>query len=242
MLIDHHIDQLYTVGDWWRYGVSRFREAGLSFGHGCVCAVDEVSYTILHVLHFPLDTPIVDLFSCRLVEEEQRRIAAVFQDRINSHRPMAYIVREAWLQDWKFYVDERVIIPRSFIAELLPLAFHPWIEYPELVHSALDLCTGSGCLAVLMSHYFPDAQIDAVDLSSDALDVARVNVERYGLGDRIHLHESDLFSELNRQGGKIHYDLIVVNPPYVDAHGMYHLPKEYHHEPRLALEAGGRWS
>ena len=226
-------NELSTLRDMLRFGVSRFTEAGLSFGHGSDNAYDEAVYLILHTLKLPLDRlePFLD---ARLVDEEIRQVLDVLARRVNLRTPAAYLTREAWLGEYRFYVDERVIVPRSFIAELLPEALEPWIEYPELVHRALDMCTGSGCLAVLLADLYPDADVDAVDLSADALAVAQINVEQYGLQERIELIQSDLFSAL---AGR-EYDLIISNPPYVDAPSVAALPEEYLREPALALGSG----
>ncbi len=228
-------DELHTIGDWWRYALSRFNEAQLYFGHGCTNAADEAAYLVLHSLHLPLDD-MSNVFSCRLTQEERRRIYELIRQRIETRLPMPYITHEAWLKDYSFYVDERVLIPRSFIAELMPDSLNQWIEYPELIHSALDLCTGSGCLAILLAQYYPDAAIDALDISQDALDVARINIDCYGLQDRIRLIQSDVFSGLDPSSHK--YDLIISNPPYVDDDAMNTLPQEYQHEPSLALASG----
>lgn len=224
---------LTTIRDFLRFGVSCFTEAGLFFGHGNASAYDEAAYLILHTLHLPLDnlTPFLD---AKLTPEEIHAVLTKFEDRIHTRKPAAYLTHEAWLGPYRFYVDERVIVPRSFIAELIPDALAGWIEYPELVHRALDLCTGSGCLAILLAEHYPDAEIDAVDLSQDALDVAAINVEQYGLASRIRLLKSDLFSAVEAE----HYDLIVANPPYVDAPSVAALPSEYQHEPSLALGSG----
>lgn len=232
-MFDQAAVQLSTVRDLLRFAVSRFTEAGLSFGHGSDNAYDEAVYLILHTLKLPLDRlePFLD---ARLVDEEIRQVLDVLARRINLRTPAAYLTREAWLGEYRFYVDERVIVPRSFIAELLPEALEPWIEYPELVHRALDMCTGSGCLAVLLADLYPDADVDAVDLSADALAVAQINVEQYGLQARIELIQSDLFSAL---AGR-EYDLIISNPPYVDAPSVAALPEEYLREPALALGSG----
>ncbi|OYY02263.1 MAG: ribosomal protein L3 N(5)-glutamine methyltransferase, partial [Mehylophilales bacterium 35-46-6] len=156
-------------------------------------------------------------------------------ERISKHTPTAYLLKEAWLQGLKFFVDERVLIPRSFIAELLVNdGLQPWIEYPELVNSAADLCTGSGCLGVLLADAYPDAEIDVIDISPDAIDVCNINIANYGLQDRVHAIKSDMFSALK---GK-QYDLIISNPPYVDAPSMAELPAEYRNEPQLALGSG----
>ncbi|MFA7270745.1 MAG: 50S ribosomal protein L3 N(5)-glutamine methyltransferase [Sterolibacterium sp.] len=227
------LDQLQTVRDWLRYAVSRFTEAGLFFGHGCDNAYDEAAWLILHTLHLPRHRlePFLD---ARLMRSERLAVHHMLQQRIAKRIPTAYLTQEAWLGDFRFHVDERVIVPRSYFAELLEDGFAPWLESPEELELALDLCTGSGCLAILMAHAFPAARIDAVDLSPDALAVARRNVADYGLEDRVSLVEADLFGGLDKR----RYDLIVSNPPYVTAAAMATLPQEYRHEPALALAAG----
>lgn len=227
------IDQLQTVRDWLRFAVSRFNEAGLCFGHGCDNAYDEAAWLILHTLHLPRERlePFLD---ARLTRDERLAVHHLLQQRIAKRMPTAYLTREAWLGEFRFYVDERVIVPRSYFGELLADGFAPWIESPDSVQSALDLCTGSGCLAILMAHAFAEARIDAVDLSPDALAVAQRNVAEYGLHEQVRLLESDLFSALKKH----RYDLIVSNPPYVTAAAMAALPPEYRHEPAVALAAG----
>ena len=227
------IDQMQTVRDWLRYAVSRFTEAGLFFGHGCDNAYDEAAWLILHTLHLPRDRlePFLD---ARLTRSERLAVHHMLQQRIAKRLPTAYLTKEAWLGEFRFFVDERVIVPRSYFAELLEEGFAPWLEAPEEVEQALDLCTGSGCLAILMAYAFPAAKVDAVDVSSDALAVARRNVADYALEGRIRLHQADLFATL----GKQRYDLIVSNPPYVTSAAMAALPQEYRHEPALALAAG----
>ncbi len=227
------VGQLSTVRDWLRYAVSRFNEAGLYFGHGSQEAYDEAAYLILHTLHLPLDRlePFLD---ARLLAGEAERLAELLDRRVEQRIPAPYLTHEAWLQGYRFYVDERVIVPRSFLAPLILEQFQPWLMEPERVTRALDLCTGSGCLAILLAEAFPDAAIDAVDLSGDALAVARRNVADYQLDERIELIQSDLFDRL--QGRR--YDLIVSNPPYVDAAAMAALPREYRHEPEMALGSG----
>lgn len=226
-------DLLVTPRDWLRYAVSRFGEAGLVFGHGSQDAYDEAAYLILHALHLPVDRlePFLD---ARLLPEERRIVAAILRRRIDERLPAAYLTNEAWLGPYRFYVDQRVIVPRSYLAELLEDGLQPWIEAPERIGDALELCTGSGCLAVIMAHVFPAAQIDAVDLSADALAVARRNVADHGLEDRIHPIEGDLFGPV---AGRV-YALILANPPYVTAAAMASLPPEYRHEPPLALAGG----
>ena len=224
---------LQSVRDWLRYAVTRFGEARLSFGHGTTNAYDEAAYLILHALHLPLDRlePFLD---ARLTHPERLQLAQLLERRIDQRVPAAYLTHEAWLGDFRFYVDERVIIPRSFIAELLPDGLTPFIGDPDRVASALDLCTGSGCLAILLAHAYPRADVDAVDVSSDALAVAQRNVADYGLADRVNLIRSDLFSNLPEKS----YDLVISNPPYVTAMAMEELPPEYRHEPGIALAGG----
>lgn len=223
---------LHTLRDFLRFAVSRFQQAGLVFGHGSDNAHDEAAYLILHTLHLPLDMlePYLDAV---LLADEKTELLGKLRERIEQRVPVAYITQHARQGDFDFYVDERVIVPRSFIYELLGEPLSPWIEYPELVHRALDLCTGSGCLAIQMAAHYPAAQIDAVDISLDALEVAAVNVEDYDLQERIQLVHTDLFEGLEGT-----YDLIVSNPPYVDAESVDALPEEYLHEPELALGSG----
>jgi ribosomal protein L3 glutamine methyltransferase len=226
-------ESLITVRDWLRFAVSRFNEAQLFFGHGSDNAFDEAAYLILHTLHLPLDRlePFLD---ASLTHGESEQVQAVIERRVRDRVPAAYLTHEAWLGEHRFYVDERVIVPRSFIAELLREQLAPWVGNADDVTSVLDLCTGSGCLAILAALAFPNSAVDAVDLSKDALDVAARNVADYGLQDRIELIESDLFAAL--QGRR--YDLILSNPPYVDAVSVATLPPEYLAEPSLALGSG----
>lgn len=225
--------QLQTPRDLLRFAVSRFNEANLFFGHGSTSAYDEAVYLILHTLHLPLDRmePFLD---ARLTMAELEQVLNIIERRAKEKIPAAYLTKEAWLGDFSFYVDERVIIPRSFIAELLRDQLAPWIGEPDDVHYALDLCTGSGCLAILLAHAFSNAEVDAVDISHDALEVAERNVREYGLEARINLVRSDLFTELADR----RYDLIISNPPYVSAAAMETLPEEYRHEPHSALASG----
>lgn len=225
--------ELATVRDWLRFAVSRFNEAGLFFGHGAGNAFDEAAYLILHGLHLPIDRldPFLD---ARLLPEEAERLSKLLERRIRERLPAPYLTGEAWLQGYRFRVDPRVIVPRSFLAPLILEHFQPWLAEPEAVTRALDLCTGSGCLAILLAEAFPNACVDAVDLSTDALEVARQNVADYGLADRLSLHGGDLFAPL----GEATYDLILSNPPYVNAESVAALPAEYRHEPALALGSG----
>ncbi|MDP2805817.1 MAG: 50S ribosomal protein L3 N(5)-glutamine methyltransferase, partial [Gallionellaceae bacterium] len=225
--------ELHTLRDWLRFTVSAFSENKLSFGHGSASAYDEAAYLILHTLHLPLDTlePFLD---ARLTSHEKMALSELLQQRVEKKVPAAYLTHEAWLGTLRFYVDERVIVPRSFIAELLHENLFPWVENPESVSNVLDMCTGSGCLAILAAHVFPNASVDAVDLSTDALAVAERNINDYQLQSRVQRIESNLFAKLS--GKK--YDVIISNPPYVDAESVAALPAEYLHEPKLALGSG----
>jgi len=224
---------LRTVRDHLRFAVSRFNEAKLFFGHGSDDAYDEAAYLVLHTLHLPLDRlePFLD---AALTHTEMFEVLNIIEKRVEQRIPAAYLTHQAFLGEFSFYVDERVIVPRSFIAELLHEQLVPWIVEPEDIRSVLDLCTGSGCLAILAAYAFPYAEVDAVDLSPDALSVAERNVANYDLQERVNLIESDLFAKL----GNKQYDLIISNPPYVDAASVAALPQEYLHEPKLALGSG----
>jgi len=224
---------LVTLRDWLRFAVTRFGERGLSFGHGTTNAYDEAAYLLLHALHLPLERlePFLD---ARLTQAERAELAHLLDRRIEERIPAAYLTHEAWLGDFRFYVDERVLIPRSYIAELIPDALEPFVGGVDAVRAALDMCTGSGCLAILLAHAYPGADVDAVDVSADALAVAQRNVADYGLADRINLIRSDLFANLSGKD----YDLIISNPPYVTAPAMEALPPEYRREPKLALAGG----
>lgn len=222
-----------TVRDLLRFAVSRFNQADVSFGHGSANAYDEAAYLVLHTLHLPLDLlePFLD---ARLSAAEIDAVLNVIERRATERVPAAYITQEAWMHGFRFYVDERVIVPRSFIGELLQDGLQPYVEDPEQVSAVLELCTGSGCLAILAAHAFPNADIDAVDLSAPALEVATRNVADYKLDDRIALFEGDLYAPLAER----RYDVIITNPPYVNAASMQELPAEYRHEPDMALAGG----
>ena len=208
-----------------------FRSARLHFGHGTSNARDEAAWLVGHVLGIhPGDVHMHR--QKELTAREARQIRGITKRRIRGRIPLAYLLKEAWLDGRTFYVDRQVIVPRSYICELLRERLRPWLRRP--VRRALDLCTGSGCLAILTAFAFPRAQVDAADISVAALNVARINVKKYGLRRRLRLIRSDLFSALSRE----RYDLIVTNPPYVDARTMRGLPREYRREPRLALGAG----
>jgi ribosomal protein L3 glutamine methyltransferase len=225
--------ELVTLRDWLRYAVTRFNRGELFFGHGSDNAWDEAVYLLLHTLALPLDRLEPFLDACIPIEERVD-LLEVIERRVTERVPAAYITGEAWLGPYRFKVDPRVIVPRSYFANLLAQGLAPWIDDPaEVVHAA-DICTGSGCLAILMADAFPSAIIDAVDLSPEALEVAHENVVDYGLTQQVRLHEGDTFAPL----GDRRYDLIVSNPPYVTADDMATLPEEYRHEPAMALGSG----
>ena len=222
-----------TLRDVLRHAVTRFNTEQLYFGHGSDNAFDEAVYLILHTLKLPLDQldPFLD---ARLTEQEINVLLSLIERRAKDRVPVAYLTNEALLGSYRFYVDERVIVPRSFIAELIPEQFQPWIADPDAIRNVLELCTGSGCLAIMLADAFTNAQIDAVDLSADALQVAEKNIVDYALQNRIMLHHSDLYDTLPNKK----YDLIVTNPPYVNSKSMAILPAEYQAEPQMALAGG----
>lgn len=230
------VASLETLRDWLRYGVSRFREAELSFGHGTATALDEAAYLILFALHLPIDE-LEPWLDARLTSAERRKIAVLFEQRVSTRKPASYLTQEAWIQGYKFYVDERVIVPRSFIGELIAggEGLEDIVGDADSVNNVLDLCTGSGCLAILAAMMFEDAKVDAADIDADALDVARRNIADYGLEDRVRPRKSDLFSGLKKR----RYDLILCNPPYVTDEAIAAFPAEYQAEPKIA-HAGGK--
>jgi ribosomal protein L3 glutamine methyltransferase len=222
-----------TPRDLLRYAVTRFNTAKLFFGHGSAEAFDEAAYLILHTLKLPLDKlePFLD---ARLLQEEVLQVLNVIERRVSERVPAAYITNEAWLGSYNFYVDERVLVPRSFIAELIPNQFSPWVADPDAVENVLELCTGSGCLAIMLADAFPNALVDAVDISKDALAVAERNIRDYKLDGRVNPIESDLYQNVPFKK----YDLIISNPPYVNSDSMGKLPPEYMREPQIALAGG----
>ena len=221
-----------TVRDFILWAERRFDQAGLYFGHGTDNARDEAVWAVIATLHIPFGR--LDAEAGRLLNaSEQQAVRELVAARVGTRKPLAYLLHEAWFAGLKFYVDERVIVPRSLIGDFIPDRFQPWID-PARVHRILDLCTGSGCIAIAAARAFPQAQVDAVDISPAALAVAAINVERHGLGARVRLVQSDLYQGL---GGR-RYDLILTNPPYVDAADMAALPDEYRHEPTVALASG----
>lgn len=212
---------------------SRLHQARVAFGHGTNNAWDEAVYLVLHALRLPLDE-LAPVLGHKVSAAGRRRALRLVDARIRRRVPAAYLTREAWLGDYRFYIDARAIVPRSFIAELLRERLAPWLARRRRIKRALDLCTGSGCLAVILATIFPAAHVDAVDISRPALAVARRNVAAYRLQRRVRVLRSDMFSALRGE----RYDLIIANPPYVSASVMHKLPREYRHEPQLALAGG----
>jgi ribosomal protein L3 glutamine methyltransferase len=233
--------ELLTLLDFVRFAASRFIEAKLVFAHGTTDPVAEAAFLVCETLHLHPDQ--FEAFAtARVTVAEGKKILDLTERRVTTRKPAAYLVNKIYMRGLPFYVDERTIVPRSFIGELLDSHFGggddeeggSLIDDPLLVERVLDLCTGSGCLAILASRNFPNAEIDAVDISRDALEVAARNVSDYGLDDRLTLHRGDLFKPL----GDKRYDLIITNPPYVDAQGMAGLPRECRAEPKLAFDGG----
>ncbi|HJW51412.1 MAG TPA: 50S ribosomal protein L3 N(5)-glutamine methyltransferase [Burkholderiaceae bacterium] len=224
---------LRTLRDVLRYAVTRFNEAQLAFGHGQADAFEEAAFIVMRSLKLPTER--LEFFAdAYLTHAEINDLLQVIDRRVKKRLPAAYLLNESWLRGYRFYVDERVIIPRSFIGELLDDGLAPWVQERNAVTEVLDMCTGSGCLAIMAADVFPHASVDAVDISADALQVARRNVADYQLEQRVTLVKSDLFSAL----GTKRYDLIVCNPPYVTDGAMTRLPVEYTHEPKVALAGG----
>jgi ribosomal protein L3 glutamine methyltransferase len=223
-----------TVRDLIADAHARFTRARLAYGHGTTNAWDEAVYLVLHALRLPPGR-LTPFLARKITATERKRALHLADERIRRRLPAAYLTREAWLGDLRFYIDERVIVPRSFIAGLLRERLAPWIARPARIRRALDLCTGSGCLAIMLAKTFSGAQIDAADISRAALAVARRNVTAYRLQRRVRLLRSDMFSALRGE----RYGLIIANPPYVSSSAMRELPREYRHEPRLALAGGG---
>ncbi|MGH8320667.1 MAG: 50S ribosomal protein L3 N(5)-glutamine methyltransferase [Gammaproteobacteria bacterium] len=224
--------RLHTLADFIRWGASAFNRAQLHFGHGTSNAVDEALNLALHGVQLDHDIPDW-LLQTRLTDAEKRTVYDLLRRRVEERKPYAYITNHARFAGLDFFVDERVLVPRSPIAELIEKGFEPWME-PERVRHVLDLCTGSGCIAIACARAFPDAAVDATDISSEALEVARINVERLHVAARTTLHKADVFDGLP----PVRYDIIVSNPPYVDAEDMAALPDEHRHEPVLGLAAG----
>lgn len=226
------LTELSSILDFIRWGASHFRAAELSFSHGMASALDEAAYLVLHTLHLPVDTPEL-YFASKLTQAEKQKVLDILERRIIERKPAAYLTNEAWFAGLPFFVDERVLVPRSPIAELIEKQFYPWTDDSQVQH-VLDLCTGSGCIGIACAYAFPNAEIDLSDISADAIAVAKMNIERHGLNAHVKAIESNLFANL--QGKR--YDLIVSNPPYVDAAEIAEMSSEFKHEPLLGLAAG----
>lgn len=222
-----------TLGDWLQWAMRAYARHGVALGQVAATAHDEALYLLLHTLGLPLDSrPAV--LKRKLTAAESERVEEVFRRRIDEHVPAAYLTREAWLGGHRFHVDERVIIPRSYFVELLPEQIPHWLPEGKPVKRAVDVCTGSGCLAVLLAHRFPEAKIDAIELSPEALAVAKFNIAAHNLAGRVKAHHSDVFDALK----PVHYDLILSNPPYVPTRELRGLPEEFTKEPAMALDGG----
>jgi ribosomal protein L3 glutamine methyltransferase len=227
------VNELHTLRDVLRWTTSQFNNAELYYGHGNADAFNDALQLILHCLHLPA-TVFPELFAeARLTHTEKQAIAALVDRRITDRVPVPYLTHEAWFAGMPFYVDERVLIPRSPFAELIQDQFMPWLTEPDSVMAILDLCTGGGCIAIACAEAFPDAQVDAIDINTDALVVANINIKKHDFIEQVHTIKSDLWFALDDQK----YDLIVSNPPYVGADEMANLPAEYRHEPASALAA-----
>ena len=222
-----------TPGAWLRYAVGAYEREGLSLGQIATSAHDEALYLILHTLGLPMDSD-PSVLELELGERQRAALREVFRRRIVDRTPAGYLTREAWLGDLRFYVDERVLIPRSYFLEIVPEQLDAWVPDPRKVRHVVDVCTGSACLAILLARKYPKAQVDAIDVSEDALDVARINVKAHRLGRRITLHRSDVFETVP----PVAYDVILSNPPYEPSAHVDGLPAEFHREPRLALDGG----
>jgi ribosomal protein L3 glutamine methyltransferase len=227
------VETLKTIRDYVRYAVSQFEQNELFYGHGTDNAWDEAVNLIFMALHIPFDIP-EHIYSSRLTMEERERVLGLINERITTRKPIAYLTNRAWFAGMEFFVDERVLVPRSPIAELIENQFSPWLD-ETYVERIADVGTGSGCIACACAAYFPDAAVDAIDISIDALSVATENVTRHGLNDQVNLIQSNLFATVDPS---VKYQLIVSNPPYVDADAMARLPQEYRLEPELGLAAG----
>lgn len=232
IFVDEVVSELSTLQDMLRWTVSRFNAAGLFYGHGSDNSWDEAVQLVLPTIYLPIDVP-PHVLNSRLTTSERNRIVTRVVKRINEKIPTAYLTNKAWFCGLEFFVDERVLVPRSPIGELIEAQFQPWLtEEPMRI---MDLCTGSGCIAIACAHAFPEAEVDAIDISSDALEVAEQNIQDYGMEQQVFPIRSDLFRDLPKQDK---YDLIVTNPPYVDQEDMDSLPEEFTHEPELGLAAG----
>ena len=222
-----------TLSDWLKHAITRYKATGATLGQVATNAHDEALYLLLRTLGMPLDSK-PSVLKHKLTPAEVEAVEAMLQRRLIQRVPAAYITREAFLGEYRFYVDERVLIPRSYFLEIIPQQLDAWLPAPDKVQRVVDVCTGSSCLAILLAHHFPKAKVDAVDLSPGALEVARVNVQNHELFKRVKLHQSDVFDAVP----KVKYDVILSNPPYEPTAHCDDLPEEFHHEPRMALDGG----
>jgi ribosomal protein L3 glutamine methyltransferase len=233
IFVDEAVTELRTIGDMLRWAVSRFNDANIYYGHGTDNAWDEAIALVFHSLHLPEEIGQQVMLS-NLTSSEKHKIVELIIRRVRERLPAAYLTNKANFAGLEFYVDERVLVPRSPIAEMINNGFSPWL-YTKSVNRVMDLCTGSGCIAIACAYLFEDAEVDALDISEDALEVAQINIESLGVMDRVFPMQSDLFSSIPKGP---QYDLIVSNPPYVDAEDIGDMPEEYHHEPAIGLASG----
>lgn len=233
ILVDEAVTELSSINDMLRWSVSRFNDANIYYGHGTDNAWDEAVSLVLHALHLP-DELGPKVVNANLTSSEKHKIVEMVIQRVRDRIPVPYLTNHARFADLDFYIDERVLVPRSPIAEMIANGFSPWL-YNKSVTRVLDLCTGSGCIAIACAYAFENAEVDALDISEDALEVAQINIENLGVMDRVFPIQSDLFSALPKGP---HYDLIVSNPPYVDQQDIDEMPQEYHHEPEIGLASG----
>ncbi|GIU29587.1 50S ribosomal protein L3 N(5)-glutamine methyltransferase [Shewanella colwelliana] len=233
IFVDEAVTELRTIGDMLRWAVSRFNDANIYYGHGTDNAWDEAIALVFHALHLPEEIG-QQVIHTNLTSSEKHKIVELIIRRVRERLPVPYLTNKAYFAGLEFYVDERVLVPRSPIAEMIADRFSPWL-YNKPVNRVLDLCTGSACIAIACAYEFDTAEVDALDISADALEVAQINIETLGVMDRVFPIESDLFSAIPKGP---QYDLIVSNPPYVDAEDIGDMPEEYHHEPELGLASG----
>ncbi|MCL1050771.1 50S ribosomal protein L3 N(5)-glutamine methyltransferase [Shewanella abyssi] len=233
IFVDEAVTELRTIGDMLRWGVSRFNDANIYYGHGTDNAWDEAIALVFHALHLPEELG-QQVIHSNLTISEKHKIVELIIRRVRERLPVPYLTNKAMFAGLEFYVDERVLVPRSPIAELIANRFSPWL-YNKQVNRVMDLCTGSGCIAIACAYEFDNAEVDALDISVDALEVAQINIETLGVMDRVFPMESDMFSAIPKGA---HYDLIVSNPPYVDAEDIGDMPDEFHHEPEIGLASG----
>ncbi|WP_133407518.1 50S ribosomal protein L3 N(5)-glutamine methyltransferase [Parashewanella tropica] len=231
--VEEAVNELQTVGDMLRWAVSRFNDADIYYGHGTDNAWDEAIALVFHALHLPHEIG-QQVINTNLLTSEKHKIVDLIIRRVNERIPVPYLTNKAWFSNLEFYVDERVLVPRSPIAEMIANRFGPWL-YNKPVNRVLDLCTGSACIAIACAYEFEEAEVDALDISDDALEVAQINVESHHVIDRVFPMQSDLFSAIPKGP---QYDLIVSNPPYVDEEDLSEMPNEYHHEPEIGLGSG----